>query len=259
MDNQPRLTIITVTYNAERFVERTLKSVRAAMEAVENPALVEYLIVDGESKDGTIEICERYSDLISRIISEKDKGIYDAMNKGIALARGKYLWFLNAGDEIYAPNVMKNLLGILESGADVHYSDAMMVDESGAEQGLRSQFTPHSLSENISWKDFNLGMKICHQAFIAKKDIAPFYDITNLSADIDWEINCLKRAGSIRLIPFVLCRYLLGGTSVKKHRRSLADRFKVLKKHFGLLPTMISHLKIVWRGILFAAQRGKYW
>ena len=259
MDNQPRLTIITVTYNAERFVERTLKSVRAAMGAVENPALVEYLIVDGESKDGTIEICERYSDLISRTISEKDKGIYDAMNKGIALARGTYLWFLNAGDEIYAPNVLKDLLAILENGADVHYSDAMMVDESGAEQGLRSRFTPHSLSENISWKDFNLGMKICHQAFIPKKDIAPFYDITNLSADIDWEINCLKRADSVRFVSFVLCRYLLGGTSVKNHRRSLADRFKVLKKHFGLLPTIISHLKIVSRGILFAAQRGKYW
>ncbi|MCE7058791.1 glycosyltransferase family 2 protein [Dyadobacter sp. CY343] len=259
MDNQPLLTIITVTYNAGTVVERTLKSVQAALAQVEKPELVEYLIIDGKSNDDTLSICGRYSELISKTVSEKDGGIYDAMNKGMALASGKYLWFLNAGDEIYNRDILRDLLPVLNQSFDIVYSDAMMVTESGKEQGLRSKFTPHDLPENISWKDFNLGMKICHQAFIVKKEIAPVYDINNLSADIDWEIKCLKQARSTHFLPFILCRYLLGGTSVKNHRRSLTDRFIVLKRHFGLISTILNHGKIIYRGINFAVKRGKYW
>jgi hypothetical protein len=102
-------------------------------------------------------------------------------------------------------------------------------------------------------------MKVCHQAFIAKKDIAPKYDIYNLSADIDWEIICLKNATQVTHLSFLLCRYLLGGISVKNHRRSLLDRFSVLRKHFGLLPALYNHLLIFWRGFWFSRRNGKYW
>lgn len=102
-------------------------------------------------------------------------------------------------------------------------------------------------------------MKVCHQAFIAKKAIAPLYEFQNLSADIDWEIACLKRAERIQFLPFILCRYLLGGLSVKSHRRSLTDRFRVLAKHFGFIPTLINHLRIFWRGYWFARNNGRYW
>lgn len=259
MNNHPLLTIITVTFNAEAYLGRTLRSVEKALRNVTNAREVEYLIIDGLSKDGTLDIAKRYHGFNLRIVSEKDKGLYDAMNKGIALASGKYLWFLNAGDEIYDENVLSNLIKALQSGADVYYSDAMMVTENGKEVGLRSRFTPHSLPENLHWTDFALGMKVCHQAFIAKKEIVPQYDYGNLSADIDWEISCLKRAGEIRFLPFVLCKYLLGGMSVKNHRRSLLDRFKVLRKHFGLLPALFNHLRIFWRGFWFARRNGKYW
>jgi glycosyltransferase involved in cell wall biosynthesis len=259
MDSQPALTIITVTFNASDFVERTLKSVQSALSRVADPNSVEYLIIDGGSKDDTLIICQRYSQIISRIISERDRGIYDAMNKGISLARGKYLWFLNAGDEIFDDHVLQKLLLFIEKGSDVYYSDAMMVDQNGKEQGLRSKFTPHTLPENIRWKDFALGMKICHQAFIARKEIAPLYDISNLSADIDWEITCLKQADNAQLLPFILCRYLMGGASIQNHKRSLTDRFLVLKKHFGLVAATFNHVRIFWRGGLFALRRGKYW
>jgi glycosyltransferase involved in cell wall biosynthesis len=259
MNNHPLLTIITVTFNAEAYLDRTLRSVEKALKHVDEPDQIEYLIIDGLSKDGTLQIAERYNGFISRIVSEKDKGLYDAMNKGIGLASGKYLWFLNAGDEIYDEHVLKNLMNAFGNDSDVYYSDAMMVAENGQEVGLRSRFTPHNLPENLHWTDFALGMKVCHQAFIAKKKIAPQYDHNNLSADIDWEITCLKRAGKIRFLPFVLCRYLLGGMSVKNHRRSLSDRFKVLQKHFGLLPTLLNHLRIFWRGFWFARRNGQYW
>ncbi|WP_031526076.1 glycosyltransferase family 2 protein [Dyadobacter crusticola] len=259
MDNQPILTIITVTYNAEEYVERTLRSVQVALSHVADPALIEYLIIDGLSTDATLSICQQYSSIISRIVSEKDRGIYDAMNKGIRLANGQYLWFLNAGDEIFDKTVLAGLLIATASKADIYYSDAMMVDENSREHGLRSQFTPHTLPENIKWTDFALGMKICHQAFIARKQVVPFYDISNLSADIDWEIMCLKRAGNAQFLPFILCRYLMGGTSVQNHGRSLVDRFLVLQKHFGTIRAALNHLRIFWRGAVFALRRGKYW
>jgi glycosyltransferase involved in cell wall biosynthesis len=258
MNELPLLTIVTITYNAEQFLERTLKSVQTALNQVRQPQAVEYLIIDGKSHDNTLEIAKRFS-IISKIVSESDRGLYDAMNKGLALAKGKYVWFLNAGDEIYDADILKTLLAAFQTDADVYYSDAMLVLENGAEIGLRSQFTPHTLPKDLKWQDFALGMKVCHQAFIAKKTIAPPYNIQNLSADIDWEIECLKRAKQVNFIPSPLCRYLVGGLSIKNHRRSLMDRFKVLRKHFGLLPSVYNHFRIFLRGAVFARTHGKYW
>ena len=254
----PLLTIITITYNAEKFLPRTLQSVGKALAGINDKNQVEYLIIDGKSKDSTISIANQFT-FISRIISEPDRGLYDAMNKGLKLATGKYVWFLNAGDEIYDQQVLSKLLQSFDTDADVLYSDAMFVRENGNEVGLRSKFTPHNLSPDLKWQDFAYGMKVCHQSFIAKKIIAPLYDAENLSADIDWEINCLKRSDKTILLDFILCKYLLGGTSVQNHRRSLTDRFTVLRKHFGLFPTLLNHVFISWRGFWFARRNGKYW
>lgn len=255
---KPLLTIVTITYNAERFLPRTLKSVKKALTHVSDKTTIEYLIIDGGSKDQTLAVAAEF-DFISKVISEPDRGLYDAMNKGQFLASGKYLWFLNAGDEVQDETILQQLTSAMESDADVYYSDALLVREDGSEVGLRSRFTPHDLPKNLTWKDFSLGMKVCHQSFIAKKAIAPPYDYTNLSADIDWEITCLKNANQVEYLPFVLCRYLMGGLSIQNHRRSLTDRFNVLQKHFGLIPTLFHHLLIFWRGFWFARKNGKYW
>lgn len=254
----PALTIITITYNAERYLERTLQSVATAARLVPGMADdIEYILVDGASTDATLQIAERYSPLLNRIVSEPDAGLYDAMNKGLSLATGEYLWFLNAGDEVHDGQVLAHLLHAFESGADVYYSDALFVHENGEAVGLRSEVTPHTLPQKIHWRDFALGMKISHQAFIVRRELAPSYEIGNLSADIDWEIECLKRAKKTEYLPFVLCRYLVGGLSTQQRRRSLLHRFKVLQKHFGLLPTLANHFRISWRGARFLIRRDK--
>ena len=92
----PKFSIITVTYNAEAVLEDTIQSVIS-----QTYHHVEYILVDGASKDGTLSIIDRYRDRITRIVSEPDKGLYDAMNKGIRLATGDYLCFLNAGDSFH--------------------------------------------------------------------------------------------------------------------------------------------------------------
>ena len=258
----PTVSIITITYNAERFLERTIQSL-VAQQATD----YEYILIDGASTDGTLAIVRRYERHITHWISEPDKGLYDAMNKGLHRARGEYVWFMNAGDELHDPQTLPRLLAQIEAtAADVYYSDALFVQEDGDQRsggrrsgsprsevpvGLRSAVTPHALPHSLSWRDMAMGMKVSHQAFVAKRTIAPDYLTNNLSADLDWEIRCLKAARTVEFLPFVLCRYLLGGLSVQQHRRSLTDRFRVLVTHFGLLPTLLNHVKISWRAWQF--------
>jgi glycosyltransferase involved in cell wall biosynthesis len=95
---QPRLSVITIVYNNARDIERTMLSVLN-----QTYANLEYIIVDGQSTDGTLEIIHKYQSKLTRIMSEPDHGIYDAMNKGLALATGEYILYMNSGDEIYSP------------------------------------------------------------------------------------------------------------------------------------------------------------
>ncbi|SOD92300.1 glycosyltransferase family 2 protein [Spirosoma fluviale] len=243
----PTLSIITITYNAERFLERTIESI-VAQQATD----FEYIVIDGASKDGTLDIIKRYENHITTWVSEPDGGLYDAMNKGQQRATGEYVWFMNAGDELYDSETLPKLLeAIKATQADVYYSDALFVQDDGSPVGLRSQITPHTLPHTLTWRDMALGMKVCHQAFVARRAIAPAYPIDNLSADLDWEIRCLKAASGIQLVPFILCRYLVGGLSVQQHRRSLIDRFKVLVTYFGWVQTVINHGRIIWRASQF--------
>lgn len=242
------ISIITVTYNAERFLERTIRSV-VSQEDCELGVDYEYIVVDGNSTDSTLDIIRLHESAISHWQSEPDRGLYDAMNKGQARATGEFVWFMNAGDELYDSQTLRSLLDYMQQRppCDVYYGDALFVRNDGSEVGLRSKVTPHRLPTELRWQDMAMGMKVSHQAFVARRTIAPTYPVDNLSADLDWEIRCLKAARRVGYVPFELCRYLVGGLSVQKHRQSLIDRFKVLTWHFGLLPTLWNHAKIVWR------------
>src|SRR5215217_1386671 len=91
---QPVLSVITVVYNNVKDIERTMLSVLG-----QTYKAIEYIVIDGQSTDGTLQVVEKYKSSLAKIISEKDKGIYDAMNKGISLATGNYIIFMNSGDE----------------------------------------------------------------------------------------------------------------------------------------------------------------
>jgi glycosyltransferase involved in cell wall biosynthesis len=249
------ISIITVTFNAEKFLERTLLSIQK--QTLKD---FEVLVIDGKSTDNTLTIARKYDSLIATVISEKDNGIYDAMNKGLDLAKGDFVWFINAGDEIADEHVVQKIAERTDDSIDLIYGDSLLVDLSGKVKGKRSELTPHRLKQNINWKDLKYGMLVSHQSLLVRKKIAPHYKTDNLSADVDWEINAFKAAQKTLFLEFPLSRFLEGGVSNRHLKRSLKDRYLVLQDHFGWFSNFINHLYILFRGMtLVLKRRRKYW
>lgn len=253
----PVFSIITVTYNAERVLEQTILSV--TRQSYKN---IEYIIVDGASSDKTVEIAERYqsqsSDLKNFVlISEPDNGLYDAMNKGLKKATGDYVWFLNAGDVIKTSDIADNLSLICEQEKmpDILYGETDLTDADGTVFAERRLKTPRRLT----WKSFNMGMLVSHQAFIAKRDIAPEYDLTyRFSADFDWCIRCMKKAKSIVNSRLRLVNYQYEGTTTANRKASLKERYEIMCKYYGVIPTQIRHLWFAIRFYWARAFRNNY-
>jgi glycosyltransferase involved in cell wall biosynthesis len=240
---QPVLSVITVVYNNVTDIERTMLSVLNQTY----PA-IEYIVIDGKSTDGTLQVIERYKDKLAKLISEKDKGIYDAMNKGIKAATGDYIMFMNSGDEFYSSDTVARVFAFAED-ADIYYGETEMMDEAGNNLGRRR----HAAPEAFTWKDFKYGMSISHQAIYIKRSLVEPYDPKyQLSADIDWILRAAKKAKKIVNVHAYVARYKVGGISKHKHRQSLLERFDIMKKHYGLLPTVLNHAVI-------AFNLGWYW
>ena len=228
-----KLSIITVTYNAEAFIEATIQSVGEQTFSDK-----EFVVVDGKSKDRTVEILKKYPNVVTRFLSEKDSGLYDAMNKAIALAEGEYIMFLNAGDLFYDEESLSEAFSNSQN-ADLIYGDTAIITEHYELVGMRHLRPPTQLT----YKSFLHGMVICHQAIIAKKEIVPLYDLTyRVAADIDWAIRLTKNARSSQFYPEPLIRFKQGGISTQHRFKGLFERYKVQKKYFGVMHTLMQTL-----------------
>lgn len=241
----PTISIITVCYNAEHTIEETVKSVFG--QTWKN---IEYIIVDGASNDNTLSIVEKYQAQIAKIISEKDDGLYDAMNKGLQAATGEYVFFLNADDTLYAADVLEKALSACE-GADVIYGEAMFTDEAGKELGLRSTQTPHKVPEHLTWRSLRYGMVVSHQAFIIRRHLAETYDLQYaVCADIDWMIRSLKRCRTICNSQSIISRFRVGGISKQRQKSGWKERYRILGSHYGEMANFFNHLYIALRYLL---------
>jgi glycosyltransferase involved in cell wall biosynthesis len=147
---QPILSIITVAFNAEHEIEMTLASVRK-LEFKD----YEYIVIDGKSTDHTNVLVSRYADIVSKHIIELDRGIYDAMNKGVAVSSSDWLLFMNAGDQ-FASTAALNGIEFYSNSVDVFYSDTILKFEDGSVGYERADIKKHR---------FN------HQSFIYRKSL----------------------------------------------------------------------------------------
>lgn len=230
-----KLSVITVVYNDVKNIQRTMLSVlNQTFDSID------YIIIDGASNDGTKEIIESFKDKLAYYISEKDKGIYDAMNKGLAAAEGDYVIFMNSGDEFYAPDTVQEVFNADPSG-DIYYGETEMYDEEWHSLGQRR----HTAPENFNWESFKFGMSVSHQAIYIRRALTVPYDLQyKYSADIDWIIKAAKKASSIINTKIYVAKYLVGGVSKQKHFESLKERFKIFSKYYGLLPNLVNHFII---------------
>jgi len=246
-----RISIVTITFNAQRTLQRTLDSVRC-----QTYPHIEHLIIDGASKDDTVRIAEQYKAKSPHeviIQSEPDKGLYDAMNKGLQKATGDYVVFLNAGDSLYAADTIEKVVSVSTQLPAVVYGDTATTDSEGRFLHLRRHRPPKTLT----WRSFRQGMLVCHQAFYARLDVAKDipYDLHyRHSADVDWCIRVMKEAER-RQLPLVnthtvLANFEEGGNTTQHHRASLKERFYIMAHHYGYVQTVLLHLWFVVRGIL---------
>ena len=252
-----KFSIITCTYNAADVLKRTLDSVLE-----QTCYSVEHLIIDGASTDATMQLVANYKtandDADKKheivVVSEPDGGLYDAMNKGIGLARGDYLVFLNAGDVFPSADTLELIAAAVGDGETlpgVLYGDTNIVDDNGKFLRHRRLSPP---KKGLSWRSFSNGMLVCHQAFYARADLAKrnLYDLNyRFSADVDWCIRVMKEAEKENLplkhVGMVVVNYLDGGLTTKNHRQSLIERFHVMRRHYGLATTLWKHFLFLFR------------
>lgn len=245
-----KFTVATVTYNAGSLLERTIASV----ESQDYPH-VEHLIVDGNSQDRTLELVHRYQERNSvaavrhevACLSEPDRGLYDAMNKALDLATGDYILFLNAGDSFHTADTLSRVAGQVEAGTArpaVVYGHTDIVDTDGRFLRHRRLAPP----ERLTWRSFRQGMLVCHQAFFARTDLAKLYPYDlryRYSADFDWCVRILYAAErqhlSVHNLHLVVSDYLCGGMTTRHHRASLRERFRIMRRHYGLAVTLFLH------------------
>lgn len=237
----PLFSIITITYNASPTLPATLRSVRE-----QTCRLYEHIIVDGASTDRTVEMAREGAGESTHIISEPDRGLYDAMNKGIGMAKGDYLIFLNAGDAFASPDTLQLIADtVLENDyPGIVYGQTRLVDAFRHYVGERHLRAP----EVLTLESFREGMVVCHQAFIVLRKLVDNYDLNfRFSADYEWCIRCLQRSKRNVYIPEVIIDYLSEGLTSRNRARSLWERFRIMSHYYGFFPTVGRHFRFLFR------------
>lgn len=219
---RPLISIVTVTYNCKNILERTILSILQQ----EYP-YIEYIIIDGGSTDGTIDIINKYKNQISYFISEKDNGIFDAMNKGIKVASGKWINFMNAGDRFLNQEVLKFIFSETKNNTcDVIYGDKVLLLDDHKFYGIKAQ---------PFYKNKSIGMGINHQCIFTKTTLVkshPFNLSYRISADYEMIYYLYTNHAQFRYLNIPIAIVEREGFSTRNKRKQMREEERIL----GLLP-----------------------
>ena len=234
------ISIITVCRNAGQTIGRTVASVDARTFTD-----YEHIVVDGASTDGTLALCDT-ANARRRIISEPDRGLYDAMNKGISRSTGRYLVFLNAGDKLHSPDTLARVAEAIEANNEpgVVYGQTLIVDDEGRKIGERHLIAP----PDLTLKSFANGMMVCHQSFYALRTIVSGYSREfRYSADYEWCIRVLQHSRRNAYIDDYLTDYLRDGLTTRHRFASLIERFRIMCRYYGRFSAIMTHIRKLFR------------
>ena len=217
----PKVTIVTVVYNSVKTIESTIKSVLS--QTYEN---IEYICIDGDSTDGTKEIIQKYSSQISKIISEKDDGIYYAMNKGINLAHGEWINFMNSGDTFADKSVIENIFkgNLIKSGTNVIFGDSNILTKAGLfYQKCNNPF--YKSKQLVKGKGFS------HQSVFVRVELAKKYHFDlefEIAADYKMLYSIYQNHGGFLYINRAIANYEVeNGFSKKRQIRAWMEDAKI--------------------------------
>jgi glycosyltransferase involved in cell wall biosynthesis len=205
-----KISIITVVYNGEKTIENTIQSI-ISQKNID----LEYIIIDGKSTDGTLDIVSKYKDYIDTVVSEKDGGIYHAMNKGLLIASGSIIGFLNADDIYNSPYILEKIISTFDSdpSADLVYGDLVYVGQYDPNKIIR-----YWKSKKYYSNFFNDGNIPPHPTFFARKTAYDNFSGFNLNFRLAADFEIMFRFLKIHqltsvYIPYILVRMRLGGTT----------------------------------------------
>lgn len=218
----PLISIITVSYNVVNTIEQTILSV--INQGFDN---YEYIIIDGGSKDGTLEIIKKHEDKVTLWISEPDKGIYDAMNKGVLLAKGEWINFMNAGD-LFANNISKLLNeALIDANHDVIYGDVLIKKNEVL-----------SLDKAREIQQLNYSLNFCHQSSFVRRELLikyPFSLNYKISSDYNLFLNLFIKGYNFHYIKSAISIFEYGGISSGASKKYIKERFLIISNsHKGL-------------------------
>lgn len=227
-----KFSIITVCYNVKKHLERTVSSILN-----QKYTDFELIIVDGGSDDGTMELLlEWQKKQFIKIIHEPDRGLYDAMNKGIRRSEGDFIIFMNAGDEFDSPDVLGEIVPKLEKNKNViYYGTSKAVYPNGK---IRSNRVIYRKNNNFL-KDVFEGKMPNHQATFASRDCFEnnmFDEEYPLCADFCWIARCAKKRGEIYRLNTCVAKFMVGGRSSRpsNRKRILEEKEKILLQVFPI-------------------------
>lgn len=232
-----KISIITVCFNAQDTIEETLMSI--ASQSYKN---IEHIVVDGASTDKTIEIINKYKNNIVHLVSEHDNGVYDAMNKGIKLATGDFLFFLNANDILYDNDVLKNVVDALNKKPEAKFlfGDVDNVSEDKKTSTIRQY-------NNINNDFYFLNDNICHQSIFYHKslfeELGYYSNKFKIYADWDFNIKCLvKNKVNALYIPIPISKFQFGGLCTDSNNRNIFKKENnlLIEKHYSKYKFFIS-------------------
>ena len=216
----PLFTIITVVFNGEKFISKTIESV--LKQSYDN---FEYIIIDGKSSDSTNIIISNYKEFLANFISENDLGIYDAMNKAIRLAKGRWVNFMNSGDVFYDENVLYNISKSIEEDAlksDVIYGNHILNFNNSL-----IKIKPMNLNK------LNYEMAFCHQSTFIKNDILKchYFNIQyKYASDFDMMNKLYLKKMIFKYIDLDICIFdQTDGATLKNYKESIKERFLIIK------------------------------
>jgi glycosyltransferase involved in cell wall biosynthesis len=238
VNTSPILSIITVVWNGEKTIEQTILSVLN-----QDYQHIEYIIIDGGSTDKTLQIITKYKNSIAKWICEPDNGIYDAMNKGISLATGDWVNFMNAGDEFAGKNVCSLVAEQISlSECDIIYGDMIAKDtESDSEILIKAK------PVNQIWK----GMVCSHQSsFIKRSDLleTPFNLKYKIASDYNQLLSLYTENKQFVQMPVVIARASIGGLSYS-NSKTYIERIKIIHNIRPFSPKILHSIFLLIPGL----------